>query len=219
MYKIFLTTLIILCSETLFAHSSCTDALTKSELNDILNDIFYSIPDENAEPLKKKAYKHTDKQNRLTRAAYEGNLKKVKYLVSRRIVSVNVHHTILGYTPLMYAAGEGHVDIVKYFLNRKELIVNDTNDFDSTALIEGIFHPEVVKLLLAHPDTDVNMQDLTGMTALIFASKFGIVESVKLLLERDELNKELVDEDGKTALMWAEENGHLEIRDLLLPKN
>ncbi len=52
-------------------------------------------------------------------------------------------------------------------------------------------HAEVVRLLLAHQDVEVNQTNEGGVSALLFASGNGHVEVVKLLLSHQnvELNK------------------------------
>jgi hypothetical protein len=48
-------------------------------------------------------------------------------------------------------------------------------------------HVEVVRLLLAHPDVEVNKGPADGATALIVASQRGHVEVVRLLLARQDV--------------------------------
>jgi ankyrin repeat protein len=47
---------------------------------------------------------------------------------------------------------------------------------------------ENVKLLLSHPDIDVNIQDTDGRTALLIACKGGYLEIVKLLIDKSKIN-------------------------------
>lgn len=75
---------------------------------------------------------------------------------------------------------------------------------------------ELIKNIVEHSVIDVNVQDSTGMTALMWASRGGRSEVVKMLLERLEIDVNLQDEDGWTALMIASANGHAEIVRLLL---
>ncbi len=48
-------------------------------------------------------------------------------------------------------------------------------------------HAEIVKMLLAKDNIDINHQDEVGYTALIHASKWGHLEIVKMLLEKDNI--------------------------------
>lgn len=79
-------------------------------------------------------------------------------------------------------------------------------------------HVEVVKLLLAQDDIDMNLPDLDGQTPLAWAACNGHSSVVNLLLERDELRADMVDLDGNTALSWAAANGHFKVVVSLLER-
>ena len=56
---------------------------------------------------------------------------------------------------------------------------------------------EIVKVLLNHPDIDINIQGKDGITPLILASKSNDVDAVKLLLEYG--GKDTIDFELKVA--------------------
>ena len=58
----------------------------------------------------------------------------------------------------------------------------------------------MVKLLLAHPDIDVNIQDTKGSTPLHRACQSNYIEIAKLLLSRPEIDINSQDKDGENAL-------------------
>jgi ankyrin repeat protein len=76
----------------------------------------------------------------------------------------------------------------------------------------------VVKLLLDKQDTDVNVQNTDGETALMFSCVNGNTEMVKLLLDTQDTDVNVQDKDGVTALMIACGNGNTEMVKLLLDK-
>merc|ERR1712210_188752 len=90
---------------------------------------------------------------------------------------------------------------------------------------------EVVELLLAHPDSDVNKSSHRRRaqgngtwkeTALQIAAYNGNANIVRLLLRCPKTDLTVKDDDGKTALDWAKEKGNeecaraIEERDRLL---
>jgi len=71
---------------------------------------------------------------------------------------------------------------------------------------------EIVDMLLSRSDLDVNLMDIFGGTAFMYASKVAEgLEIVKLLLERKDLDLDAKDNDGKTAEDFAAEHGNNEI--------
>lgn len=80
-----------------------------------------------------------------------------------------------------------------------------------TASLKG--HIEIVKLLLAYPDTKINNDCYQALSA---ASGSGKIEIVKLLLEQPDIEINKTDEEGNTALYMASYCGNTEIVKLLL---
>jgi ankyrin repeat protein len=79
---------------------------------------------------------------------------------------------------------------------------------------------EIVQLLLARDDIDVNLQNEYRRTALMIACDYGHLEIVKSLFAHDEIDVNMQSEkDDWTALMLVSEDGHLEIVKLLLARD
>jgi ankyrin repeat protein len=76
-------------------------------------------------------------------------------------------------------------------------------------------HTEIVKLLLEHK-AFVNVPDLKGRTALMFAASGPFPETVKLLLEHQADPNRADFQEHFTALMYAAAEGHLENVKILL---
>ena len=63
---------------------------------------------------------------------------------------------------------------------------------------------------------NINIEDESLRTPLIYASSLGHLEIVKLLLEEEGINLNTVNQNGLTPLMFASDMGHVEIVRLLL---
>ena len=95
------------------------------------------------------------------------------------------------YTPLMYAIKHQNEEIIELFLNRKELNVNQRHiDTGNTAFImaceEG--NITIVKLLLSHPNLDINLRNRANRNALDMAAFYGRDSIVSLLLQEPTLD-------------------------------
>ena len=77
-------------------------------------------------------------------------------------------------------------------------------------------HAEVVKLLLAHPGINVNVQDSNRFTPLVFGCVYGRVSVVKLLLKDPRVDVVVSDMMGCPPLWWAAAEGHLEVIEWFL---
>ncbi|KAH6909850.1 ankyrin repeat-containing domain protein [Coprinopsis sp. MPI-PUGE-AT-0042] len=77
-------------------------------------------------------------------------------------------------------------------------------------------HEGIVRLLLAHPMTQVDLVDCEGCSALMLATRNGHEGVVKQLHLRTEIQVNLVDDRGFSALMLAAKWGHEAIVRLLL---
>ena len=143
-----------------------------------------------------------------------------------------------GHTALLRALQEGHFEIADILLTHPEIDMlkgYKMNDNDTRKLIFG--HDNVTQdeefLLTALMGDSSNVQkqlkdkgitedfsDKRGMTALIWASKYGHNEVVKLLLNssRVDINKKRKS-DGATALILASYNGHEDVVEILLAQS
>ena len=91
-------------------------------------------------------------------------------------------------------------------------------DGDSPALHSASRHGhvEVVKLLLAHPNINVNLKDKDGQTPFSRACQFRKVSVVQLMLNDPRVDLTLSDNSGRTPLWWASFNGHDEVIEWLI---
>ena len=106
----------------------------------------------------------------------------------------------------MYAARNGHTEIVRALLAAPGIDVNKADNYGGTAVMQAANegHTEIVIALLAAPGIDVNKADNGGYTAILLAAYKGHTEIVRALLAAPgiDLNKRATDGDykGYTAL-------------------
>jgi len=72
-------------------------------------------------------------------------------------------------------------------------------------------HVEVVKLLLAHPDINVNFKDYDGFTPFAAGCVDGELSVVQLLLKDPRVDVTLDDHRGRTPLWHASDGGNYEM--------
>jgi ankyrin repeat protein len=113
--------------------------------------------------------------------AGSGNFERVKVLLkgSPDLVSSKDKN---GMTPLSFAAGAGHADVVKRLLASKaDVNARDNNGMTPLYAAAGFGHKDTVELLLAN-QADVNARDKNGITPLFVATFNSHAAVVKLLL-------------------------------------
>ncbi|OAQ98280.1 hypothetical protein LLEC1_04056 [Akanthomyces lecanii] len=121
----------------------------------------------------------------------------------------------MGWTPLISAAGQGHVEMAKLLLT-KGADSTTANDYGWTPLHLAILsrHVEIVRLLL-ESKVDITAADDKGRVPLYLAVFSGHVEIVRLLLEsRADINAAY--DQGCTPLHLAVLYRHIEVAKLLL---
>ena len=114
-------------------------------------------------------------------AAEAGDLKRVQVLVEQRADKEKTGGSF-GYTPLIIASYNGHLDVVRYLVEQGADIEKAV-DYGDTPLIwasaEGPL--EVVRYLLEQ-GADVNKTNDSGSTSLHMAAYHGNLEMAKLLM-------------------------------------
>jgi ankyrin repeat protein len=126
-----------------------------------------------------------------------------------------------GWTPLSWAAGNGHEAVVKLLLAEDGVNPDFKDNIGQTPLSWAAKngHEAVVKLLLAENGINPDFKDIIGQTPLSWAAKNGHETVVKLLLAEDGVNPDFKDNIGQTPLSWAAKNGHEAVVKLLLAED
>ena len=168
-------------------------------------------------------------EDSLHKAAYEGNLKKVKLLI-KQDYDVNKRHESkflqVSRTALDYASWSGYYDVVEYLVKNGAEVHNPDPYNGLTALTKSVqTSPEVTTFLLKN-GAKINHITKGGNNALFFAvgkRRKGCPQSapnkdvVHILLENGAdkiINHQ--NKDGYTALMYACKCASFKIVELLL---
>lgn len=139
-----------------------------------------------------------------------------------------------GRTPLMFAAGEGHSDIVSVLLEdtlevdyangKKRSIpiktnVNAQDPNGATALMAAALqgHTDIIKILIKE-GANLNMKSKRGDTALLLAATLGHADVVKILMEHG-ANQKLANNAGTSPLNAAIKFKHRETIKVLTNLN
>ena len=147
----------------------------------------------------------------LHRAVYHGRGDVVETLLHCRNIDINLREKTGGLTPLSSAILQGQLGLVNRLLAREDLLLNE----DGPALILAAYtgHTEMVKALLEHPETDLELRDDHGRTALLNAIRGNVnIEVVGVLLDAG-ANIDITDTHGSTPLLEAVHRGYSSIRD------
>lgn len=117
-------------------------------------------------------------------AAEKGNLKTVqKYIAANQDNNAMLNTSdISGYTALMLAAGNGHVDVVNALVANSHIQINATNTYGNTALFFAASHDhmDIVKILLNH-QANAQHRNTNYSTATEEAQKKGHTEMAQFL--------------------------------------
>ncbi len=115
----------------------------------------------------------------LMMACLQGQLDMVKLMVERQ---VEINKT--GWTPLHYAATNGHLEIVRYLLDQSAYVdAESPNGTTPLMMATRGGHIETVKLLLDE-GADLRIRNQQGMTAIDFADRYNQPEIAQGLRSR-----------------------------------
>ena len=118
------------------------------------------------------------------RAAYDGDLEKVKEIIERSPDQINIQDS-QGFTPLHLASGKGHFEIVEFLLNHGADIELEICTGDTPLVLAARYAKdgqyETIKVLLEH-GAKVNHKDENGRTALHDAAMYSSREVINLLI-------------------------------------
>jgi ankyrin repeat protein len=149
---------------------------------------------------------------RLFRAAEQGKTKVVKNLIYKG-ADINAIDSVYGFTPLMWAVDNGHIDTVSALLEIPGIDPNYANIGNHSALTTAIRHNyiEIVDLIVSHLNHQaLNQLNPLFQTPLQYAAQEGNSQIIAILapyLSLEDRNKQ--DLYGNTALILAADKGHV----------
>nr|XP_020645338.1 ankyrin repeat, SAM and basic leucine zipper domain-containing protein 1 isoform X1 [Pogona vitticeps] len=159
-----------------------------------------------------KALQMDEKEEALKKALTAGNLPAIEELLNS---GVNVETNFkFGWTPLMYAANVGNVELMHILLDRGANASFDKDQYTvlmaaCTACASEEQILKCVELLLSR-NANPNATCRKKMTPLMYAAREGHPQVVALLAAHgSEINVQ--DETGYTALTWAARHGHKKV--------
>jgi len=123
-----------------------------------------------------------------------------------------------GYTPLAWAARNGHDEMVKMLLGWETVNPDKPDNSGQTPLSHaaGRGHDGVVKILLERKEVNPDQPNCAGVTPLSCAAHNGHEGVVGMLLKLDEVNPDQPNCAGVTPLSGAARNGHEGVVKILL---
>ena len=108
-------------------------------------------------------------QTALIAAAGQGHQEVVGLLLGQPGIRVNAADNY-GQTALHWAANNGHQEVVALLLEHPEIDAKATTNEGDTILHSACYFdscPDILRRLLAHPDTDPNVKDMYGSTPIM----------------------------------------------------
>ena len=167
----------------------------------------------NDKPVDTSWYVKGDVNYNLLVAAYLGIDKDVSRFI-REGAYVNTT-TMNGNTPLILAAGEGHIPTTEILLTR-DANINEKNKEGISPLLQAVLnnHPDMVSFLINH-GANIQTRDKYGRTPLIAAAALNHTSIGDILL-KSSADPDAKDKQGTTPLMVAVYGENTEFVKLLL---
>ena len=150
-------------------------------------------------------------------AARYGRTKMLKTLIEKKGVSVNEENKDTYDTLLIYAAKNGHTDIVRYLISQ-HATVDAENEKGHTAATYAAMngYTEILNDLIDNGVSVDAKNEKTGDTLLMYAALCGWTDTVRYLISRGANVNAKNEKTGMTAAIYAAKSGHTEIlKDLI----
>ena len=184
------------------------DRLPKSDSDEDLSKYNEPLPE-----LPKEKKKPLNFESDITKAATDGNLESVNYLIQTGTF-INTKNQF-GNTALHCAVVSKQVHVMRYLVE-KGAYLEEKNKKGMTPLLLAVSYKmkDIVAFLLSK-DANINAKDDRGFTALHIAANIGDFGMAKLLIEK-EADIEATDNWGFTPLYRSHKSGHENISNLLI---
>jgi ankyrin repeat protein len=150
-------------------------------------------------------------RTQLHHCAINGLTTSVKRLLSIRNINVNVKDDLREYTPLHFAAWNGHVEIARLLLqNGAEVDAKSYGGYTPLHCAAEQGNVDILHLLVEN-GANLEAQSNDGWRALHHAAWWGNLRFIQELISRYHVDINARKNDGRTALSWARMNDHPEI--------
>ena len=123
-------------------------------------------------------------------------------------------------TPLHYASGNGHLNVVEYLITEHNCdpLITNTHGLTPLHFASAFGHMNVVKYLTVKYGCDPQVTCSDGGTPLHAASYYGHFDIVGYLIEEQQCSPECKTTIGSTPLYYACRNGYLDVVKYLIDK-
>ena len=172
--------------------------------------------------LAKKSPKGLNLKGAVLDAAKNGNTQILQRLLALDESLLNTRSDE-GQTPLCLTAMWGKIEATRTLLNQPGIDINPIDKYNRTPLTWAIEWgggtPEIVDMLLARDNIDLNNQERHGDTPICSAAQAGRTEIARSLVKRPDVDVNRPNHAMFTPLIWAASRGHPMIVELLLTRD
>ncbi|KYR01637.1 ankyrin repeat-containing protein [Tieghemostelium lacteum] len=179
-----------------------TNQKTQNNNNNYVQSIYHH-PYEGVKSIKET---YLFEQIPLLIACFHNNLNSLKNMIKSG-ADMNYQCKIRGWTPLMLAAQEGHIEALNLILQLKNIDVNKRNFQGNTCLMIACYNTRrsVIEKLINYADPSITNKE--GTNCLMVSSALGDTDSMRILIEKG-MDVNAVDNKGYSALMYCQIYGY-----------
>ena len=208
-----------------FTHQQCMELLSLFSGIDLFDEIIRSSPENeltkpneekvekfvNQEKIQEKPKKEIEKpdpfENNIFKAATNGDLQSIKYLIEVLGIDKNVKNQETECTPLHMAIFGNHMDIIKYLIEEQNADPEAKTHEGQTPLFFACQYGnlDAVKYLIDQRNVNIESTDPDGERPLMCAARCGHTEIVKYLISKG-ADKSARNFTGRDAASFAMRN-------------